>query len=273
MTVTAQLLKFFRVDQQLRGLQTRLTAADEFLAEQERQHGDLEAKHTKLATSVRQAKAAQQAAETEAAALETKMASLREQMNVARTNKDYSAFLSELNALKARKDEFEKTAIGHMEQIESMTKQQGEAETAKAERHGMVHKAKGDRTAKATEIKDRVDELKGQREALAKEIPADTLKLLNELIHKRGDEAMAHVEELDRRNHEWTCGSCNMAVTVQVINMITQGRLTRCTNCGCILFTENPDDVVSKKAKKADDDDVPAKRVKKPKAATKEAKV
>jgi len=271
MTVTAQLLKFFRVDQQLRGLQTRLTAADRFLVEQERQHEEIDSKHGKLTTTLRQSKAAQIAAETEAAAIETKMAALREQMNVSRTNKDYTVYLSELNALKVRKDEHEKSALAHMEQIESMTTEQAETETAKGQRAGMVSKAKSQRTVQENEIKDRCDELKGQRAALAKDISPSNLKLLEELISRRGDDAMSHVEELDRRNHEWTCGACNMAVTVQVINQITQGTLTRCTNCGCILFTEDLEDVKSKKAKQADD--LSAEKPKRGGKKTKEARV
>ena len=61
----------------------------------------------------------------------------------------------------------------------------------------------------------RVTELKKQRDAVAKEVPADALAILEELIARRGDDAMAHVEVLDRRNHEWTCGACMMALPVQ----------------------------------------------------------
>lgn len=248
MTVTASLLRLFRVDQQLRGLQTRLHAADRFLAEQERQFKELDVKHSALVTQLRQIKAAQGGYEGEVATVDARVATLREQMNAARTNKEYSAFLTELNTLKAQKEALEKDQIDSMEKIEALGKQIESATSQRGERTKMVEKARSDRSTKEAEIKDRVAELRTQRAALAKEVPADVLAILEDLIARRGDEAMAHVEVLDRRNHEWTCGACMMALPVQHINAIAAGKFTRCSNCQCILFTE--EDVVSKKIKK-----------------------
>lgn len=250
MTVTANLLKLFRVDQQLRGLQTRLQAADRFHQEQLRLLRELEGKHGTLSKQLVTLKASVASQENEAATVDTRMAALREQMNQARTNKEYSAFLAELNTLKAQKDGIEKGELEQMEKVEALEKQVGELAVQAKERTLIVDRAKSDRDAKESEIAGRLAELRGQREAVAKEIPPTSLKEYQELLDRRGDDAMSHVEVLDRRNHEWTCGSCMMALPMETINSLSRGHLTRCAACRCFLYTE--EDVVSKKKQAVD---------------------
>lgn len=258
MTVTAQLLSLFRCDQQLRGLQTRLVAADRFLNEQVRLLNEAIAKLSAIEADHKKAKVAVSGQEGEAGSIDARMATLREQMNAARTNKEYSAFLSELDTLKRRKKEIEDGQLEHMGKMEAAEKARTEAVTRRDDRQVIVEQAKRDRAAKEAEIKDRVDELKAQRAELAKALPADVLRTFEELVHRLGDDAMAAVNVHDRRNHEWTCGACQQMVPVQVLNDISQGKFTRCRSCTCFLYTE--EDVTSKKPPKADAETVKSRK-------------
>lgn len=258
MSVTAKLLSVFRVDQQLRGLKSRLHAAEKFLAEQERLLKELDAKNSSAAAELKQLKTAIASDEGETASIDARMEKIREHMNNSKTNKEYSAFLAELSTLKAKKDEIEKSEMGEMERVESLQKKADEYAKARTERTGIVATAKKDRDAKAAEIKDRVNELQSQRDHLAKEVPAADLKVLDEMIAKLGDEAMSPVEVVDRRNHEWSCTSCQMTLPVELVNNLSMGRVTRCISCKCILFTE--EDVVSKKKPKENEDIVKSKK-------------
>ena len=95
MTVTAKLLKLFRVDQQLRGLKTRLTEADRFLSVQDKHLKAIEATHTANDAQLKKAKIAQQADETEAQSVGERMDLIRTQMDAAGNSKLYAAFLNE----------------------------------------------------------------------------------------------------------------------------------------------------------------------------------
>ncbi|MCW5766167.1 MAG: hypothetical protein KIT68_09360 [Phycisphaeraceae bacterium] len=247
MSVTAKILKLFRADQQIRGLRGRLDAAERFLSVQAQQLGEIEKKHGALSAMLKQLKATVAGDEGEAKRIDARIDALREQMNAARTNKEYTAFLNELNLLKAQKDEIEKNELASMEKVEAVEKQVAEVQGQKAEREKIVAQARADRDARAAEIKDRLDELTGQRSELVKDVPAEQLRIYDELVRRLGDQAVSNVEVLDRRNHEWTCGSCQMALPVEKINGISAGRFTRCSACGCILFTEV--DVVAKTVK------------------------
>ncbi len=239
MNVTSKLLSVFKVDKQFRGLRSRLSAAEKFLAEQTRQIEQIDAKKTSLDAQLRQLTGAGANFEGEMKRLDARMATIREQMNSAQTNKEYKAFLTEVNTLKAERDRQETSALEQMSKAEEIRRQIDELIKSRAERERVQSVATGERDARAAEIKDRLADLERQRESLAREIPKETLVVFERLVQTRGDEAMAHIEEVDRRRHEYHCGACMMALPIESVNgLLVSGKLTRCASCQCILYIE-----------------------------------
>lgn len=237
MDVTATLLHVFQIDKQYRGLQTRLRAAERFLAEQTRLLEQLDAKRAQLEGQHRQLTATVANQTGEAARLDARMSQIREQMNAAQTNREYKAFLTEVNTLKVEKDKIDNVSLEQMTKTEELKKQIEELDAQRIERVRVRDVAVSDREQRAAEIKDRLAELKSQREAAAAAVPPSDMKILDELIRTRGDEAMAPLEEQDRKRHEFTCGSCMMSLPVEsVATLLRSGKLTRCVSCGCVLF-------------------------------------
>jgi predicted nucleic acid-binding Zn-ribbon protein len=241
MTVTAQLLELFRVDKQLRGLRTRLDAAERFLGEQIKQQQAIQTRAAALEAQLKQYRAASANAEGEAKRLDQKIAAIREQMNAAKTAKEYNAFLTELGNYKDEKSTFEEQALAAMAKIEELEKALADLQVESEQRRKQVGVAEADRAAREAEIRDRLAELTAKRQELATGIPADALQVLEGLIRTRGDEAMAHVEVVDRRNYEYSCAACYMTLPMEILNSIVAGRLTRCVSCGSILYTEDKD--------------------------------
>ncbi|MFG0284488.1 MAG: zinc ribbon domain-containing protein, partial [Phycisphaerales bacterium JB039] len=184
--------------------------------------------------------------ETESAAQESRIEKLRAQMNAAKTNKEYQTFLVEINTLKVQKGEIESEALERMTRVDELKTQLAEVEAQLTERRGMHKVAVEDRDKRAAEIKDRVEELQAQRKSLAAEAPPAVLRTYEELLAQRDEDAMAPVELQDKRRHEFTCGGCMMSLTVETVSgLLSHGRLTRCTSCGCILYlTEDVRDVM-----------------------------
>lgn len=238
MSVTQQLLELFRVDKQLRGLKSRLDGAERFLSQQTTQLADMERQKGALEAQLRQLRATVANEEGEGQRLEARTAALREQMNGAKTAKEYNAFLSELNLLKEQKAAADERALEAMSKAEESDKKVADISAQHAERSRIAASARTDRDAKANEIKDRVDELTRQRAELASRIPARELGMLEGLIKMRGDEAMAPVEVLDRRAHEGNCSACMMAITIEAVSALMSGKLVTCPSCRCILFME-----------------------------------
>ncbi len=239
MSVTEKLLRVFRVDQQLSGLQSRLKGAEKFLGEQTKQLSSIDQKRDALTSQIKQLQATASDHEGEMARLDARVEVLREQMNNAKTNKEYKAFLTEVNTYKADRGGHETQALELMTKLDALKKSLAELDGQKAERDKVKQVAGTDRDKKADEIKDRLNQLQAERSKLWAEVPEDIQKVYIELVRQKDDEAMAPVEELDRRRHEYNCGSCQMAVPVEtVVALLKSSGVTRCVSCGTILYIE-----------------------------------
>lgn len=239
MSLTEKLLRVFRVDQQLQGLESRLKAAEKFHDDQTRQLDALQTQQRAIGAQLRQLQAEIGEEEVEAKAIDARTEKLREQMNHAKTNKEYQAFLVEVNTLKADRSLIDTAALEKMTKVDELRKQLAEVDAKAAERAKVRGVAASERDKRADEIRDRVNELRRERAGLAVDVPKDAMAVYAELLSKRGDDAMAPVEVQDRKRHEATCGACMMSVPVETISTLISGsRLITCVSCGCILYME-----------------------------------
>lgn len=239
MTVTEQLVRVFLVDKQLRGLQSRLGGAEKFLKEQSTQLQDLAGKQASLETQQKQFVAKIKDGEGEMARLDARITALRTQMDNAQTNKEYQALLTEVNTHKVDREKIEATTLELMAKLEEVRKQLTQIEGLTQERERVKQVAADDRSKKQSEIQERLDELKAERARLAADVPQDVMLILDRLILQRGDDAMAPVEVQDAKRHEFNCGACMMSLPVDVVfALMTSGRMTKCSSCGCLLHVD-----------------------------------
>ncbi len=238
MSVTQQLLELYRVDKQLRDLRSRLDAAERFLKTQTTQLGEMERQRGVLDTQLKQLKASIANNEGEVARLDAKMAHIREQMNSAKTAKEYNAYLTELNTYKDQRGQYEERVLEGMTKAEEVEKTLGAINAQFGERAGIVQQAKTDRDARETEIRDSVTRLQGERDQVAAGVPPRERETLEQLIRLRGDEAMAPIEVIDRRAHEYNCSACMMAITVEVVSAVLSGKVAVCPSCRCMLYAD-----------------------------------
>ncbi|MFZ2873054.1 MAG: hypothetical protein WAZ94_01080 [Phycisphaerales bacterium] len=240
MDVTAKLLRLYQVEKQLRGLQARLQAAEKFLAEQDKDLGSLSSKRSELEHQIKLLRAQAGDREGEVKRLDERMSTIRKQMDGAQTNKEYQAFLTELNNYKVDRDRLETAALEFMQKVEDLSKTVETVEGQRSERDKVRGVAQTDREARYKEIESRLVELKAQRDQAAAEVPSDVLLMLTRLLNQRGEEAMASVQVEDRKRHEYTCGACQMSIPVDAVSaLLSKGKLTLCASCQCILYLDD----------------------------------
>lgn len=242
MSVTAKLLVLFRVEQQVRGLRTRLDAAERYLTEQDKLLASIDARLGSLKSQCRQLEAVAANDESEGAMIESRIAKLREQMNSAKTNKEYSAFLSEINTLKTSKSSVEERALGSLQKLDELRAQIADLETKRAERDKVRTVAQTERDQRHAEIRDRLEELQRERDGAAKEVPASALAMFESRCLRADsiDDVMAALEVHDRRRMEMLCGCCQVLLPMEKVNsLLGRGDLATCTSCGCILYIED----------------------------------
>lgn len=234
--ITAKLLRVYRCDQRVDGLQARLKAAERFLAEQVKQVGLMDQQAVSIRGQLRQLEVAAAGEEGEASRLRERAEAVKKQMNAASNAKQYQQLLTEVKNLESKRDDHDKNALEHMEKLDVLRAKLKEIEGKLAERAKVRDLASGERTQRADEIRDKLNELLAERKTLAADVPPDALKIYEDLRRERGEDAMAPLEVIDHRRHEYICGSSQMSVPVEVANRLIKGQLTLSPNNGCILY-------------------------------------
>ncbi|MEM1166964.1 MAG: hypothetical protein AAGI30_11820 [Planctomycetota bacterium] len=220
MGATSKLLALYRVDQQLRGVKSRLDQAQRFLRRQEHLAGEIETKHEAVKAQIRQLEAASHNADTEVRSLDERIESLRDRMNNARSHKEHQATLTEINTLKADRSGLEDTALEHITSLEELRERLTELEAELKERLGVRDQAMADRDAKAAEIEGRVKELETERATKASDCPADALREYEDRMEMGLDDVMAPVIEEDRRNMVYISEASNQALPIELVNKL-----------------------------------------------------
>lgn len=240
MGLVDNLQSLFRVDVQVRGLRSRLTSAERYLNGQNKLLNDLLASQQELLTRRRQLQASSGAIETEVKSIDQRMEKLRGDLNSASTNKQYTALLTELNTVKASRSTLEDRILQEMEQVEKIQEQMTQIESQIAERTKVRDHAKADLDERRNDVGQRLSELEAERQAAAAVVPVETLHVFDELADVYEGQAMAPIEEIDRRHREYACGECNMHLPFELISMATSRSetLVRCPSCTRILFMQ-----------------------------------
>lgn len=241
MGVTAKLLNLYRVDQKLNGLKSRLRAAERYLAQQDLELERLTAQHGALDAQLRQLQASVHNDETEITSLDERIETNRERMNTAATSKEHSALLTEVNTLKADRTLLEERALDAVAKLDELKEEVAKVDAELKERKKVRKIAESERNDRHSEIDQKVAELEGERTTALDDVPPTALSQYDALLETalEDDEVMAPVNEEDRRNKEYTCGSCFTLLPVEQVNvLLNRGNIQQCPSCSVILYIE-----------------------------------
>lgn len=241
MTLTEDLLSLFRLDRQVRGLRSRLASAERYLQAQERQLDEMKTEHEGLAHRRQQVQATVANLEMEGTGFDERMEKLREELNNASTNKQYTAVLAELNTVKLSRSGLDDRLLEEMEQIDRIAEQITQLQDQVVERRKVRKVAEAKLQERQGEIGQRLTELEVEHDAAAAGIPGNDLSAFNHLADTYDGEAMAPIEEVDRRHREYACGACNMHMPFEAVSLLLGATesLVTCSACGRILYLQD----------------------------------
>jgi hypothetical protein len=241
MTKYDALHELYLVDQQVRGLQSRLDAASTHVRAQTNKLDALKKQLTDLADQHRQAHASEANLENEIKSIEQHINKLRDQMNSAKTNKEYSAFLVEVNTFKADKARIEERALELLGESDKLAERMNQLKVQVEDQQKVKTHAEGELEKRRAEVGEDLDRLKAKRQTAAAAVPGDALAVFEKLADDTDGEPMAPVEQDDPRRMDYNCGGCFMSIPVEVVNRLaTQDNLVLCTSCGRILYLAAP---------------------------------
>lgn len=240
MGLVESLLNLYHVDVQVRGLRSRLTSAERYLSGQTKQVDDLGVQKQELQTRRRQLQAATGNLEVELKTFDDRLEKLRNELNSSVNNKQYAVLLAEMKIVKTSRGAVEDRMLADMEQIEKLQEQLKALEAQIADRQRIQEIARTQLEERRSDVGQRLEELETERRQAAAVVPVQTLVIFDELADNFEGEAMAQIEEIDRRHREYACGACNMHLPFEQISVLSSRNdsVVRCPSCTRILFME-----------------------------------
>ena len=248
------LVKLFQADQQLRAARERLDAAAKNVRVQERRVNDLLAKQKAAQAQHKDLQAKAANLDLDLRTRDAKIEKLRTQQQTAKNNKEYQAFLIEINTAKVDKGKVEEETMRVMEQVDKAGAESAALATqVEAERARLAElAAQIDDTLK--QLQGEVEALKPAREAAASGLPAKVLAEFDRLADRFDGEALAALAKPDRRREEYLCTACNMDLVTDVYNKLhSRDELVFCPSCRRILYIPGdlpPEAAINTKAAK-----------------------
>jgi predicted nucleic acid-binding Zn-ribbon protein len=231
------LVNLFHADQDLRNAQAKLDEAGKNVRVQERRVHDLEQKLKDAHQRLRQHQAHAGAMDVDLRSRDAHIEKLRTQQQTAKNNKEYQAFLVEINTHKVDRGKVEDEAVRTM----------GEVEKGQAEVAALSQQLEGERAKLATlksqggevlaRLQAEVDALRPARDAAAAKVPAKYVDAFTRLADRYDGQAMSKLDRPDRRREEYLCTECNMELAIDVYNKLrTRDEVVFCPSCRRILY-------------------------------------
>jgi len=245
------LVKLFRADQDLRAAQENYDTAARSVRLLERRVNDLSGKLSALQLALREQQSKAGNMELDLKTRDEHIEKLRTQQQQAKTNKEYQAFLTEINTEKVDRNKIEEETIKVLEVVE---RTQGEVKVLQGqldEEQKKLTETKGQIGGRLAELQTEIDRLRPARDAAYEAVPPKGKAAFDRMAERHEGEAMSPLEKPDRRREEYVCGACQMSLVVDIYNRLhSRDELVACTSCGRLLFIPEdlPPDVAVHKA-------------------------
>jgi predicted nucleic acid-binding Zn-ribbon protein len=237
--VLNSLIMLQSVENRLRAVKAKLSRCRRNVILQENQvrslQNTLEAKKEELTLMRVQA----DRLELELKSRDESISKLRAMLNMAKTNKEYAAVLTQLNTSKADNAKIENQILDLMKSIEADQAQCTEVQSQIEEQKQKLSQVRSETENAASKYETEMAEIQAEWEQLAEKIPPEPLRVFKRVAETYDGEALAIAERQDGRVDAFTCGGCFMGLTTETANMLmTKDDIIRCPNCTRILVIE-----------------------------------
>ena len=237
--ILTALVNLQAIENELRKARKKLKKGQQQIAIQQQRITQLEAAHLAKKEEIKLTRLQADRLELELRTKDEEINKLRVVLNGAKSNKEYSAVLTQLNVDKADKSKLEDQILSLISQVEAdqvacQTIVQ-ETEQEKLRLEGVLQTVE----QKQGVLHSEVQQLDQRYAQAASEVPEKELALFKRLAGRFVGEALAEVSELNARRSEYGCGGCFMSIPLQLVNsLMSKDVPVICPNCGRLLVLE-----------------------------------
>ncbi|HUU30324.1 MAG TPA: C4-type zinc ribbon domain-containing protein [archaeon] len=226
------LLKLQEIDLQLNEIKTEHENIPLLIAELDKDVNELKADLEKQGADLKKYKLASREAESKVAQLDEIARKYKQQLLNVKTNREYSALLTEIEAVKGEKEELEEQIIKNMERAEEITAQVEltKGKLAEAEKSGQENK--NELAGKMKSLEAEMAAQGRKRNDLVSRVNGPVLNLYERIMRSRVKQAVVPL-------HNGSCGGCYAIIPLQkIVDIRKANQIYTCDYCGRILYYE-----------------------------------
>ena len=239
------LIKLQSVENRLRVVTAKLTRCRRSVIFQENQLRALQSSLEAKKEEIKLTRVQSDRLEVELKSRDDHIAKYRAALNLAKTNKEYSAILTELNTNKADNSKLEAEILELMKTTEADEATCAEFQSQIDEQLEKVDLVRKNAETKAIDLEQDVTRVQLEWDAATEGLSADALDMFKRIADTYDGEALANAEQQDERTGVYSCGGCFMRTPDETVNqLMTNDDIIRCSNCSRILVLDNPDEVI-----------------------------
>ena len=168
------------------------------------------------------------------------IARLRASLNIAKTNKEYAAVLTQLNTSKADNSKIETQSLELLKDIEADETECEDIQKQINEQKETLEQTRKESEILANKYLSEIDKIQEDWNQAAQIIPNDSLETFNRVAETYDGQAVAFIEQQGNKKGAYSCGGCFMGITAESVNLLmTKDTIIRCPNCTRILVLAN----------------------------------
>jgi len=237
------LIKLQRVENRLRAVQNKLARCLRSVLFQENQLRTLQSNLETKQQEIKLTRIQTDRLELELRSQDEHITKLRAALNTARTNKEYSAILTELNMSKADDSKVESQVLELMKNVETDQAQCQEIQKQIDEQNAQLEQIRTEAEGKAAELQKEIDVIRKEWDLFAQKITPEAMSIFKRVAETYDGEAMAQVEQTDENVVSFSCGGCFMGLPTEVVNILSnKDEILRCSNCTRILYLKDEEE-------------------------------
>ena len=167
------------------------------------------------------------------------IAKLRSSLNNAKTNKEYSAVLTQLNTTKADNSKVETQTLELLKDIEADEAECQDIQNQINEQKQVLEQTRKESEQLAAKYQAQIDEIQAEWDKIAQSVPAEHLAIFKRVAETYDGQAVTTVEEQEGKSGIYSCGGCFMGIPAESVNVLmTKDEIIRCPNCTRILVLD-----------------------------------
>ena len=167
---------------------------------------------------------------------EEEIAKVRASLNTAKTNKEYSVLLTQLNTTKADNSKIETQVLELMKEIEADEAECQKIKEQIEEQKKLLELKRKESDILSAKYEEEIKQIQHKWDEQARTIPSEQLEIFKRVADTYDGEALAKVEQQDGKIQLYSCSGCFMNITAESVNMLmTRDEIIRCPICTRIL--------------------------------------